>query len=505
MISENKGSTDVYQSKLEMESPLEVLRDKQNNIIKTSHTKLRPLFDKTYLPYIYWTRDMTNTLDSNYNTKPDECNLKVFKDRTPEEYLQNMYIYRCSLDKLIYYIKVNGYIEVKKLLSENMICDITTPEFHQNNPYQFIYYIQFYGKSFNYYNTYFSRFIYEYIRDYIVIWFNSIPIAKNLKAKIIYGDDVSQIYYQKNNINKINSSAMKIQLNIKDEYFFWAVETIKRNFKKLCHLGIYRFKFMSSLVMLKILKNEEFYPNFYDRKKMKTVDEYFFEYMFLDKVYKRELLIAPNIVFYLEETVEKEGKLGIILNELCNMFPDNLDISNGIPRFNIRINNNIFFSLDGDNEFKFDRELLIDKKIPYEYQTIINICNSHLLTEEQCNKLNEYSEYLSGHSLLKFHDGNCIQNNILSYLILLPSNYNSFHELFIDDNLFDYDVLEFLGNHIKFMTIDEFLIKNYTLFGDEILKGIVNFKNAGMNYRIKSKKRHDKTIRRIYKSKHSRR
>ena len=292
MISENKGSTDVYQSKLEMESPLEVLRDKQNNIIKTSHTKLRPLFDKTYLPYIYWTRDMTNTLDSNYNTKPDECNLKVFKDRTPEEYLQNMYIYRCSLDKLIYYIKVNGYIEVKKLLSENMICDITTPEFHQNNPYQFIYYIQFYGKSFNYYNTYFSRFIYEYIRDYIVIWFNSIPIAKNLKAKIIYGDDVSQIYYQKNNINKINSSAMKIQLNIKDEYFFWAVETIKRNFKKLCHLGIYRFKFMSSLVMLKILKNEEFYPNFYDRKKMKTVDEYFFEYMFLDKVYKRESLIS---------------------------------------------------------------------------------------------------------------------------------------------------------------------------------------------------------------------
>ena len=184
------------------------------------------------------------------------------------------------------------------------------------------------------------------------------------------------------------------------------------------------------------------------------------------------------------------------------MFPDNLDISNGIPRFNIRINNNIFFSLDGDNEFKFDRELLIDKKIPYEYQTIINICNSHLLTEEQCNKLNEYSEYLSGHSLLKFHDGNCIQNNILSYLILLPSNYNSFHELFIDDNLFDYDVLEFLGNHIKFMTIDEFLIKNYTLFGDEILKGIVNFKNAGMNYRIKSKKRHDKTIRRIYKLKY---
>jgi len=504
MSSVNKGSTDVYQSKLENEPPLEVLYDKQNNIIKTSHTRLRPLFDKTYLPYIYWTRDMTDRLDRNYTDKPMECNLKVFKDRTQEEYLQNMYTYRCSLNKRIYYVRVNGFVEVKKLLSENMICDINTPKFIEKNPYQFFYNIEFYGKLFNYYNTYFSRFIYEYIRDYIMLWFKSIPISQNLNASIIYGDDVSQIYYQKNNLIKINSSDIKIQLNIKDEYFFWAIETIKRNFKKLCHLGIYRFKFMSSLVMLKIFKNEEFYPNFYNRKINKTVDEYFFEYIFLDKVYKRELIIAPNIVLYLDKTIENEGKLGIILNELCNMFPDNLDISNGITRFNIRINNNIFFSLDGDNEFKFDRELLLDKKIPYEYQTIINICNSHILSEEQCDKLNEYSEYLSGHSLLKFQDGKCIQNNILSYLILLPSNYNSFYELFADDNFFDYDALQFLGNHIKFMTIDEFLIKNYSLFGDEILKGIVNLTNAGMIY-SKKKSKKIKKIRRNYKSKHSKR
>jgi hypothetical protein len=413
-----------------------------------------------------------------------------------------MYLIRCALNKRIYYIEIDRNNPIKKILSENMICDISTPDFDKKLPYQFTYNIHFYGKLFNYFNTYFSIFIYIHIRDYIIKWFNSIPIDPQLKTFINYGDDVSQIYYIKKSLHTINSSVIKIQLNIKEEYFFWAIESIKRNFKILCDLGVDRYKFMSSLVMLKIFKNEEYYPNYFDSKTKIPIDEYFNNYTFLETIYKRELLIAPNIVLYMDKSVEKDGKLGMILNELCNMFPDELNISNGVPRFNIRINNNIFFSLDGDNEYKFDRELLLDKIIPHEYQTIINISKLHMLTAQQCDKLNEYSEYLSGHSLLNFEDGRCIQNNILSFLILLPTKYKSFYELFNDTNLFDNDALQIMGNNIKFLSIEEFLIKNYSIFGDEILKDFITIRSAGMNYRMKSKKKQNKKIRRLYKSKY---
>lgn len=503
MISINKGSTDVYQKQLEIEPPLEVIYDKQNNVIKTSSGRLKPLFDKTDSKYIYWTRDMTDTMDTNYTSRPTECNVKVFKDKSYAEYLENMYLIRCALNKRIYYIEIDRNNPIKKILLENMTCDITTPDFHEMHPYEFIYNIHFYGKLFNYFNTYFSSFIYIHIRDYIIKWFNSIPVDPKFNTFIKYGDDISQIYNIKNNLQTTNSSDIKIQLNIKEEYFFWAIESIKRNFKILCDLGVNRYKFMSSLVMLKIFKNEEYYPNYFDSKTKIPIDEYFYQYTFLDNSYKRELLNAPNIVFYMDDIVEKEGKLGMVLNQLCNMFPDNLNISNGIPRFNIRINNNIFFSLDGDNEFKFDRELLLDKIMPYEYQTIINISKLHMLTEQQCNKLNEYGEYLSGHTLLKFEEGRCIPNNILTFLIILPTNYKSFYELFNDTNLFDYDALQILGNNINFLSIEQFLINNYNMFGDEILKDFVNFRSAGMNYKIKNKKKlSKKKITRLYKSKY---
>ena len=148
--------------------------------------------------------------------------------------------------------------------------------------------------------------------------------------------------------------------------------------------------------------NQEFYPNYKDNDEIKFIDEYFEEYIFKDKIYKRELLNGPNIVLYLKDSiVDTPGSLGLLLNKLIKMFPDDLDISNGVPRFNIRASKNVYFSLGGDNQFKFSKKLIENKKIPLEYKNIIKLADKEKLTEQQFNKLNEYSLYISGHSVLE--------------------------------------------------------------------------------------------------------
>ena len=186
---------------------------------------------------------------------------------------------------------------------------------------------------------------------------------------------------------------------------------------------------------------------------------YFHEYYFNDEYYKRELLNGPNIVLYLKDSiVDTPGSLGLLLNKLTQMFPDDLDISNGVPRFNIRASKNVYFSLGGGNQFKFSKKLIENKKIPLEYKNIIKLADKEKLTEQQFNKLNEYSLYISGHSVLELdYSYEYKKNKILSYLLLLPNKYNSFEQLFNDQLLFK-------DNPRKFITFEDFLSKNRDIF-----------------------------------------
>jgi hypothetical protein len=369
---------------------------------------------------------------------------------------------------------------------------MNTPFFDIENPY--IYYpdLLLFGKKYNFFNTFFSRHLLEYLKQLIITWFDNIHSLsfKSDQYFFISGNDIGQIYIKRHNVLPISSfqgflisdiSDIKIQLNIKEEYYFWAIEKIKNNCDILCSLGVDQFKYMTNFGEIKIFKYEELYPNYKDKHGINFIDNNFEEYYFKDNIYKRELLNPPNIVFYLKESIIKytnPGALSLLLNKLVEMFPDHLPISNGVPRFNIRVNKNVCFSIGGNNESKFDKELVNDKSIPLEYQTIINMSNDMELTTDQFDKLNEYSVNISGHHVLKYDQGRYIPNNILSYLNLLTIQYKSFEELFQDSLLFNYGL-------VKFISLKEFLINNISIFPMSIInKYCPNLqKNGGKKYK----------------------
>jgi hypothetical protein len=174
---------------------------------------------------------------------------------------------------------------------------------------------------------------------------------------------------------------------------------------------------------------QEFFPNHIDGEKFNT-------YKIGEKEYKRELFLGPTIVFYINERISNEN-LAKLIDTLVNMFPDTLELSDGHPRFNIRLSKNLFISVGGNNESKFGRHLFREANIPEEYKNIIKKENYEKYTEEDCNRINMQTKNLSDHHLLKFEDGKCIPNNIISYFII-TSPYSSFEELFTELNLLKY-------------------------------------------------------------------
>lgn len=471
----NEGSIDVLQDTLEIEPelfPLSYIDDDGKEIkVITTFKSLRqndnPLFPSeqpnkfSMSNDIYWTDD--KNLEKVFKVYPYSCN-KKFSDNENSEYNLYLYRYNCFKNKRIYFISFDNQDKLFNFLDKNMNCNLITPLFSKYTPYKYSYFIKLCNKDFNFFTTYFSYVMLEYIRSTIYKWFDNIKMYIPFKQRLskIYYDisylspDIGQIYFLRFGDNSVPSD-IKIQLNIKDEYFFWTIEYIKHNFEKLYKLGLQSFKFSINLGENKIFKYTEFFPDTTDNETNIT-DKYFNEYYFNDEYYKRELLNGPNIVLYLKDSIlDTPGSFGLLLDKLTKMFPDDLDISNGVPRFNIRASKNVYFSLGGGNQFKFSKKLIENKKIPLEYQNIINFADKMNLTEQQFNKLNEYSLYISGHSVLKLDYDRYIKNNILSYLLLLPNSYNSFEQLFNDQLLFK-DYLR------KFITFEDFLSKNRDIF-----------------------------------------
>jgi hypothetical protein len=509
----NQGSIYALQEKLEEEPELPDLFMENNGTFTQIFTKSLPLRrtsqynEESY--NLFWTSDIEENIEKVYKTTEKMCNITQLHDKTEEEYTQNLYRYRCYNYKRVYYIPFSNYYDFMNIIIQNVSFNMNTPFFDIENPY--IYYpdLLLFGKKYNFFNTFFSRHLLEYLKQLIITWFDNIHSLsfKSDQYFFISGNDIGQIYIKRHNVLPISSfqgflisdiSDIKIQLNIKDEYYFWALEKIKNNCDILCSLGIDQFKYMTNFGEIKIFKYEELYPNYKDKNGIDFIDNNFEEYYFKDNIYKRELLNPPNIVFYLKESIIKythHGALSSLLNKLVEMFPDHLPISNGVSRFNIRFSKNVCFSIGGNNESKFDKELVNDKSIPLEYQTIINMSNDMELTTAQYDKLNEYSVNISGHHVLKYDQGRHIPNNILSYRNLLTVEYKSFEELFQDKLLFNYQL-------VKFIPLKEFLINNISIFPMSIINKYCPDlqKNGGKKYK-KSIKNSNKNIKKILSKK----
>lgn len=499
MIYNNEGSIYALQTKLEEEPELPELFYENCGVYTQIITKSlglnRSSDYRDSLYNIFWTNDIEENIEKVYKTNPRNCNITELQDKTEEEYQQNLYRYRCYNYKRVYYIPFSNHDDCMNIIIQNVSFNINTPLFDAENPYIYYPELIMFGKKYNFFNTYFSRHLLEYLKQPIIRWFTNIKTAsdESIHYSIISGKDIGQIYFKKDEEITYSSNDdladIKIQLNIKEEYYFWALENIKNNCDILCSLGVDQFKYMTNFGEKKLFKYEELYPNFKDKYET-FIDNYFEEYNFKDNVYKRELLNPPNIVFYLKMSIinyTQPGALSLLLNKLIQMFPDESPISYGVPRFNIRASKNVCFSVGGDNEYKFDKQLVNDKIIPLEYQTIINIANDFDLTRNQYEKLNEYSINISGHSVLKHEQGRYIPNNILSYRNLLTRQYKSFEELFHDNLLFNNEL-------VRFITLKEFLLDNITLFPMSIInKYYPTISNGGKLSRkngIKNKKKY---------------
>jgi hypothetical protein len=354
---------------------------------------------------IFWSNDADNSIYKiGY---PDEWNGKVPCNTVPyeSETIQNhYYMYDCQASyKRVYIVKL------KTLTIETVNFDIVTPPYLPYVPYQYIHMVTLFDRTMNSFNMCFSNELFRLLESSMKQWTNSIHQKRLTRL------NSTQLWIRP---TTADVNHIKIQMNIIPEYYFWVVETLLRNYELLDESGIRTFKL---LYLMGHLKNKAFSEFFPDRNRGEDI----MTYPFQNGIYKRELLNAPNIVFYLKSN----ANIKEVADRLCALFPDGLRLTQGVPRFNTRLNDNVYISFGGGNEHKFQVK---DMNIPPEYQAILQSGDP---------KNNTLSERFSGHTLLN-DDGST--NPILSYTRLLDG-VSSFRELYTQHNLQTYyDSIGFL-------------------------------------------------------------
>ena len=339
--------------------------------------RARPIADE-----FYWTNDAPDSLDKygwSWSTK-SECNINE---------QDGFYTYKCSFLKLCYFVHPTYYNLYRDYIQSQFIFTINTP-LYTETPYVYVHHCSILGRDMNTFNMYLSFRLVEQLERDIIQWTRDIGhtfIRNAIPGGLGPSQLITNISYETN--------AIKLQMCVKQEYLYWTIETLVRNLKNLKRLGIQAFKFLFLMGESKLLKIAEVYPSITPENPNVST------YTVNDIHYKRELLNAPDIVFYLNEKLD----LKTLIDELCRLFPNEYPISRGIPRFNIRLNNNVCFSVGGHNQLKFDSEL---PTIPLEYK--------HILESRNCD-YNRLSQYLTGHDLL---NEDCTPNAILSYTKLIP-------------------------------------------------------------------------------------
>ena len=344
---------------------------------------------------IYWTNDEEDSLFKvGYLDHRLNCNNGIASDK--------QYRYNCMFStKLLYQCKLT-LRELRAIASLNPDAPVrsvvTTPTYHPTVPYPYTHHIMILGRVMNSFNMCFSVDIFLAVETSVKDWIRS--KSGIIMERLNYNQLCTPIcdeYYDEN---------IKFQMAIKPIFYYWAIETLIRNKKKL-DVHVCQFKFMYLIGEEKRKHLNDVFPEFKDKVLTYTHDEH---------EYKRELLGTPNIVFYLKPGASVRS----VADTLCALFPDSLDLTMHVPRFNMRLNNNVYISFGGHNTRKVNLKSL---HIPDEYRHILESGNP---------ALGHISKRFSGHTLL--NDGT--PNNILSYQKLIPNG--SFYAYYAEQDLLDY-------------------------------------------------------------------
>jgi hypothetical protein len=407
---------------------------------------------KTSVNEIFWTNDDASiidkySIDEPYIGDPKRSPLDTdnFCKRTAEFYSPEVgrYKYNCGLYKKVYYLSFENRYELDTFIQDdaNINTDLLDlPEFIEDHPYEFTYNIRILGRNMNYFTTFMSEMIHDKVKSSLIRKVNELmpQIEYNY---FIAGISTDYIYITPDTeyVGRMYlHTDFKIQLNVKNEYFFWVIHKLILNLEKLYNSGMYNLKFLYNFAQTYFIGDD--YEMFPPREKLFTRNtelsvDTIENYVYMGNTYKRELFAAPNIVIY----VQYGASIISIIQLLAELFPDNNAVSHiMIPRFNIRINSNICFSVGGDNHVKYDNLTdYINTNIPEEYKQILDLCGKYKLSRKQCKILNKYSFYLSGHKILYYTGDECVPNSILSYKGII-GNAGSFRSVFEKYELLEY-------------------------------------------------------------------
>jgi hypothetical protein len=302
---------------------------------------------------IYWTDDNDQTNKMGFgNTKEFACTYNRNKTKPLR--------YACSTIKRAYNIE-NISEELYISLEKDKLIDltITTPEYTRD-PYIYIHEGTIFGKKMNLFNMgmseLFINLLYNKNEEWAKQFKLNLPEEYNNKIKkkddhdtdyksieIYQNGDPTQIItgyiYNKSKNSIIGThDDLKLQMCVHEKYYYWAVETLYRNYTKLVELGLLQFKYTYTFGMKKINSITELFPKEKDFKSVDSITEYTMH----GGIYKRELQYSPNIIFYMQKDFKTYEPL---IDFLCQLFNDSLpsDFTIGVPRFNMRLNNNVFF------------------------------------------------------------------------------------------------------------------------------------------------------------------
>jgi hypothetical protein len=326
--------------------------------------------------------------------------------------------YMCIREKMFY------FIDERIVSLSNFNFTLKTPTYSRT-PYKFIHFGTFFGRKMNLFKMMVSTHLFELLQSKNKEWLNRIPLSIStsftLERKFMYSANLGQLITPALESSlkgyNINDDEFKIQICAKDEYIYWIVETLLLNFQKLVDIGLKRFKYTFLVGEYNVFSITEFFPNMNTRMPIE-------QHTYKDIKFKTELLNAPNIVLY----TRNQDNYTELMHMLCELFPNDFFLSKGISRFNMRINDNITFSVGGHNEDKFTK---ISDIIPAEYKLIVNEVKRN---PERCEELTSYSKIVTGHTLL---NEDCTVNKILSYNNIV-SPFSSFKAIYTKYGLMEY-------------------------------------------------------------------
>jgi hypothetical protein len=367
------------------------------------------------------TTDVKPKTSCNSFASPDEPNLT----------------YNCVIEKMCYFIHYlhvasSSFLSIFKL-------DILTPAY-SSTPYEFIHRGMFFGRSMNLFNMVLSTKLVELLETKNIEWITRIlmqieerhgfnrngyfiaPLSFEIQppysmARNYLGQLISPVLLTDIKGYDPANDDFKLQICAKEEYIYWIVETILLHFNELVRLGLKRFKYSFLVGEHKLFSINEYFPDLH-------VDRPIEHHVHKGIQFKTELLISPNIVLY----TRNQDNYTELIHMLCGLFPDTFPLSKGISRFNMRLNDNLTYSVGGHNQFKFEKLCDI---LPIEYKLVVNAVKQH---PERYAELSSYSKIVTGHTLL---NANGTINKILSYNSV-PLPYTSFQEIYAKYGLMDY-------------------------------------------------------------------